>query len=269
MLPILMYHSIAQVPEQYDPLGLAVPRKLFEQQMAALYRAGYRCLSLSDAVRRWRGGLSQPRKSFVLTFDDGYQNLYTEAWPILERYGFTATVFLVVGRMGRQSDWGQQVGPAATRLLSWAEARELSRLGVAFGSHTLTHPRLTLLDDARAEHEIRQSKALIEEHLGVGACLFSYPYGEFDTRIQRMVVESGYTAACGVDRGPWGLLNLWRAQCSSGTTLRAFGCKARGWHHRLIWLREQSCLRRPLRYVVRALKRGALIEKHHPGRTGQ
>jgi peptidoglycan/xylan/chitin deacetylase (PgdA/CDA1 family) len=251
---VFLYHRIAQLPEQHDPLGLAVLPELFEQQMVYLQQAGYQCLSLGEAVRRWRDGLAQPSKSFVLTFDDGYQDLYTNAWPVLERYGFTATVFLVTGRAGHESDWKGQTGPSAAPLLSWKEVRELSRLGLDFGSHTLSHPRLTSLDDEQAMCEILQSKAMIEDRSGVKIDLFSYPYSDFDNRIQRMVAESGYIAACGGDQGAWGLFNLWRAQCVNNEDWRSFSWKARGWHHRLIWLREQSCLGRPLRHIVRTFR---------------
>lgn len=251
MISILLYHRIAQVSDQHDSRGLAVPPRLFERQMSYLHRAGYRCISLREAVRCRREGLRQPRKGFVLTFDDGYRDLYTNAWPILDRFGFTATVFLVAGRVGSQSDWEGQRGTSAVPLLSWTEGREFARLGLTFGSHTLTHPRLTLLNDERAMREIRQSKAIIEDHLGVQVDLFSYPYANFDARIQRMVAESGYIAACGVDRGAWGLFNLWRAECVSKESLLSFALKASGWHHQLIWFREQSLLGRLLRRTMR------------------
>lgn len=265
MISILLYHQIAQVPKQYDPLGLAVPPRLFEQQMAYLYRAGYRCLGLGEAVKYLRERKRQPRKSFVLTFDDGYQDLYYNVWPILDRFGFTATIFLVVGRAGCESDWEGQRGPSAAPLLSWTEARELAHIGFAFGSHTLTHPRLTLLDDKQAVREIQHSKAIMEDHLGVKVELFSYPYANFDARIQDMVAESGYIAACGTDRGAWGPFNLWRAHCASNGSRLSFALKADGWHHKLVWLREQSLLGRPLVRVFRCLRSTA---RNSQGNTG-
>jgi peptidoglycan/xylan/chitin deacetylase (PgdA/CDA1 family) len=254
VISILLYHQIAQVPEQNDPRGLAVPPQLFEQQMAYLHQAGYCCLSLGEAVRYLQEGLHLPRKSAVLTFDDGYQNLHSNMWPILDRFGFTATIFLVAGRAGCWSDWEGQTGPYAAPLLSWAEARELAQAGFTFGSHTLNHPRLTLLDDKQAMHEIRDSKEMMEDHLGVKVDLFSYPCVNFDARIQRMVAKSGYIAACGIDRGAWGLFNLWRVGCLSKDSMLSFALKAGGWYYRRVWLREQSPLGRPLARLLRYMR---------------
>lgn len=251
MISVLMYHQIAQIPAQHDLLGLTLPPQLFEQQMAYLHRAGYRSLGLDEAIRYWQKGRREPRKSFVLTFDDGYRDVYTNVWPILDRFGFTATIFLVVGRVGCQSDWDEHAAP----LLSWAEVRELAHSGFTFGSHTLTHPQLPRLDDKQVAREIRQSKAIMEDQLGVEVNLFSYPYTNSDLRIQRMVTESGYIAACGGDRGAWGLFNLWRAECVSKESRLSFALKADGWYHRLIWLREQSLLGRLLVRVYRYLPR--------------
>lgn len=142
MTSILLYHRIAQISDQHDPKGLTVSPQQFERQMVSLHHAGYRCISLVDAVNSIREGLRLPRKSFVLTFDDGYQDLYDNVWPILDRYGFTATIFLVAGSIGCLSNWGGQTGPSAAPLMSWAEVQELARRGLSFGSHTLTHRRL-------------------------------------------------------------------------------------------------------------------------------
>jgi peptidoglycan/xylan/chitin deacetylase (PgdA/CDA1 family) len=271
VFPILLYHQVAAVPTQHDPHGLAVSPGQFEQQMGYLHRAGYRCVSLAGAVRCVRAGRGLPRKSFVLTFDDGYRDLYFTVWPILRRFGFTATIFLVAGRAGGWSDWKGQTGPAAAPLLSWSEARELIGFGAAFGSHTVTHPRLGQLDETQALAEIQRSKAILEERLGVPIDLFSYPYANYNARIQRIVAETGYMAACGGDRGAWGFFNLWRAQCKRKDSMRLLALKAGGWYHRFIWLREHSIFGRPLRPAKRAtkcLRKKARQARDAPGRPG-
>jgi len=254
VISIITYHRVALVPEEHDPRELATSPQLFEERMAYLARTGHQCVSLVEAVRRWREGEPQPRQGFVLTFDDGYRDLYRNVWPVLDRFGFGATVFLVAGCVGSQSDWEGQTGPSCAPMLSWAEARELARFGFTFGSHTLTHPRLTLLDDKRAWREIRQARVTIEDHLGVKVDLFSYPYGDFNAHIQRMVEESGHIAACGVDRGKWGIFNLWRAECASRESRVSFAFKVSGWYHQLLWLREESLLGGPLVRVLRRLR---------------
>lgn len=254
MIPILLYHQIAEVPAEHDPQRLAVTPEQFERQMAYLRRTGYRCLPLTEAVHRLHHGLSLPKKSFVITFDDGYRDIYTTVWPILDRFGFTATVFLVADRTDCLSDWEGQSGLAAAPLLSWAEARELASLGITFGGHTLTHPRLTLLDDEQAMIEVRQAKVLMEDNLGRGVKFFSYPYHNYDVRIQGIVTEAGYDAACGGRRGRWGFFNLWRVDCERDDSQRSFTLKASGRYHQYTWLREETQLGRALVRTVRQLR---------------
>jgi peptidoglycan/xylan/chitin deacetylase (PgdA/CDA1 family) len=253
MTSILMYHQVADIPLRHDPRGLAVPPGQFEQQMGYLARKGYKCLTLREAVRRIVHGGRTPAKSFVLTFDDGYQDVHTTAWPILERFGFTATVFLVAGRIGCRSDWAGQEGARSGMLLSWAEARDLARRGFVLGSHTLSHPRLRRLDDQSALKEIRESRVLLQEQLGVPVDYFSYPYSDSDARIERLVERAGYTAACAGDSGPWSAFHLWRVQCLRGETALSFAFKANGWFTRRTAWRE-SAPGRLLRRAVRTLR---------------
>ena len=277
MIPILVYHRIADVPQGEDPRGHAMPPARFERQMQQLQAAGYVGVGLDEALgegdvqsprtasnrqdaagagrgesrtaptQGWPTAGDTPRKRIAITFDDGYRDIYNNAWPILRRYGFTATVFLVAGRMGGFVDWPQpaQVSPAP--LLSWGQVREMDQAGVRFGSHTVTHPRLTTLDDGQAAGEIARSKAIIEDELGHEITLLAYPYGASDERIRRLVAKSGYLGACGMDRGPWSLLNLWRAECLRGDGPLRFGWKARGWSLPFVWLRESSALGQALR----------------------
>jgi peptidoglycan/xylan/chitin deacetylase (PgdA/CDA1 family) len=253
-----MYHQIAEVPDVYDPMGVAMPLSQFEQQMNYLSQANYRCMSLKEAVQKWEKGLQptgsfKPR-SFVITFDDGYRDLYTTVWPVLERLGFTATIFLVAGRIGRPSDWDGQNGPRAAQLMSWSEIREMARSGFSFGNHTLTHPQLPCLNDKQAKREILQSKALIEQNLGTTIDLFSYPYTASDDRIRQMVAESGHIVGCGGDRGVWGLYNLWRSECSRYDSMHSFAWKISTWHQRCIWLREQSAFGQYLVPILRSVR---------------
>jgi peptidoglycan/xylan/chitin deacetylase (PgdA/CDA1 family) len=132
----------------------------------------------------------------VLTFDDGFASVYTRAFPILARYGFPATVFLVSGYCGKRNDWaGQPTCVPRLPLLTWEEVAELDRHGIEIGAHTHTHPRLDHLPPAEAEREIAGSKAAIEEQLGHAIELFAYPYGRYDGAT-RAAVGRAYTGAC-------------------------------------------------------------------------
>jgi peptidoglycan/xylan/chitin deacetylase (PgdA/CDA1 family) len=263
MIPILMYHQVAEIPRKVDPLGMAVPPGQFEQQMSYLERNGYRCLTLAEAVQYYRKGERAPAKSFVLTFDDGYQNVLSRACPILEKFGFSAIVFLVAGRMGSPSNWWGQNGERSGLLLSPAEARDLARRGFILGSHTLSHPFLTQLDEQSTFKEIRNSRELLQDQLNIQVDFFSYPYSDSAPRIERLVESAGYTAACAADSGPWNFFNLWRVPCLRDDTPLSFALKVSGWYYKRTALRE-SASGRLLRQTVRMVRRRLGIR--HPSR---
>ena len=101
---------------------------------------------------------------------------------------------------------------------------------------------------------MQDSQKMLEDQLGKRAALFAYPYSGLNSRVQRIVAESGYDAACSGDRGPWDLFNIWRSQCVRDDRRAAFACKANGWHQRYTWFREQSPWGPPLRRSVRTVK---------------
>lgn len=253
MTTIFMFHQIADRSPAEDPAGLAISPQRFRQQMAYLARAGYRCVSLREAI----DGLLQrrnPRKTFALTFDDGFQDTYSTAWPILDQYGFTATVFVVVGCVGQRSDWPGQSGAQSAALMTWEQIRELAGHGFSIGSHTLTHPRLSTLPPDRITEELTRSKHALEAQLGAAVELFSYPYSDRTPEVRQQVAAAGYWAACASDRGPWDRFNVWRMQCWRTTSQARFILKAQGWDDRVTWLREDTALGAALKHVVRRLR---------------
>jgi peptidoglycan/xylan/chitin deacetylase (PgdA/CDA1 family) len=273
MIPILMYHQVAEIPRSLDPMGLAVSPAQFERQMSFLAHKGYQCLSLGEAVEHIRARRDAPASSFVLTFDDGYQNILFNACPILEKFGFTATIFLVAGQMGSLSSWRGQDGDLSGQLLSWDEAGELARRGFTLGSHTLSHDFLNRLDDASAFEEIRKSKMLLQERLQISVDFLSYPFSRTDARVERLVEVAGYTAACAGDSGPRGLFHLWRVPCGRNDTILSFSLKARGWYNKRTALRESGAglfLRRCIRMIRRRLPgyypSKTALSSNNPGR---
>ena len=276
MISILTYHQVAEIPRSLDPVGLAVSPAQFEQQMSYLAHKGYQCLSLGKAVEHIRARKDAPARSFVLTFDDGYQNILLNACPILEKFGFTATVFLVAGQMGSLSSWWGQDGDLSGQLLSWDEAGELARRGFTLGSHTLNHRFLNRLDDACAFEEIRNSRMLLQDRLQISVDFLSYPFSRTDARVERLVEAAGYTAACAGDSGPWGLFHLWRVPCGRNDTILSFSLKASGWYDKRTALRESRAglfLRRGVRMIRRRLPgyhppQTALLS-HNPGRDAE
>jgi len=183
-IPILMYHSISENPETHkNPYyHTCTSPRVFRQQMEFLSRNGYKTVSLGEAVRKLEVGqpfqAADPLSSgssgaplVVLTFDDGFADFYTEAFPALSAFGYAATVFLPTAYIG---DTTRKFNGIAC--LTWSQVRELRQAGVEFGSHTLTHPQLRELSAAGVDRQLRLSKEQIEDRLGTRVASFSYPY---------------------------------------------------------------------------------------------
>jgi peptidoglycan/xylan/chitin deacetylase (PgdA/CDA1 family) len=222
---VLLYHRIARVGDPPDPL--CVSPEQFEAQMRYLAETGF-----TTHV----AGAPAPRagKHVAITFDDGYLDTYAVAFPILARHGLTATVFLVSGCVGANSDaWGP---PTPVPLLSWSQAEEMSRYGISLQSHTRTHPDLVRCSDAEALVELAGSRAEIEDHVGRAVDALAYPFGSFDARIADLAAQAGYRSAwaAGLTRQQ-GAFRSERFQISARDSMRSFVVKASGWG---AWLRR-------------------------------
>jgi peptidoglycan/xylan/chitin deacetylase (PgdA/CDA1 family) len=194
-VPILGYHRVLPARPAGDRLQVSVTTSRLETQMRWFARMGYRTISLDEAARSLEAGRAVPRRRFVVTFDDGYVDTLTHAVPVLERFGFTATVFVVTGLVGGTNRWDEGVAPAAP-LMTWDQLSELLRRGFDVGSHTVTHPRLTRLPPGAARHELEESRRTLRERLGIDARTFCYPWGDWAPWVRDLVAEAGYRAAC-------------------------------------------------------------------------
>lgn len=186
-----MYHSIGT-----NPAHFTVRPETFRAQMAFLRERGFEVVGLDACVRRARAG--ETGKLAALTFDDGYADFAEAAAPILAEFGFAATVFLIAGRMGGT----YEASGASIPTMTWEQARALKARGFSFGSHTMTHPKLSDLDEAAAREELAESKAAIERELGIVDPLWlCYPKGRNTPDTRRLARECGYAGAVTVDAG--------------------------------------------------------------------
>jgi len=195
-VPVLTYHSI-------DESGsiISTSPENFRRQMGILSESGFNVISLKELTASLHENRSLSPKQIALTFDDGFQNFYTKAFPILLEYGFTATVFLVTDYCDKYNDWpGNLPTLGKSKLLSWNEIKELNKYDIDFGAHTSTHPDLTRLSTAETEKEMVQSKKKIEDHLGAEVTDFAYPYGRYNERVKRMT-RNYFRGACSTDLG--------------------------------------------------------------------
>ena len=192
VVPILTYHSI---DESGSPV--AVSREQFLRQMSFLAGRGFSVIPLSTLCRQWSTGGELPARPVVLTFDDGYRNTLVDGVPVLTRFGFTATIFVVSAYVGAMNDWPTQPSwVPRLPLLEWDELRELSRQGFEIGSHTETHARLRGLPADRQDREIVGSRQTLEDRLGTAVNSLAYPYGEWDD-CSRRLASAQYEIACG------------------------------------------------------------------------
>lgn len=192
-IPILLYHKIGDPPPRARVPGQYVSAKLFRKHLAHLVGQGYESVSLAGLAEPDR---PLPAKPIAITFDDGYQCLYRDAFPALREHGFTATVFLVVEGIGGVNFWETAVGDVEEAMLTAEQIREMQAAGIEFGSHTLTHPHLTALSLGVAAREVAESRQRLQHLLGRDCSAFAYPYGDWSPEVRGLVAEAGYRVAC-------------------------------------------------------------------------
>jgi peptidoglycan/xylan/chitin deacetylase (PgdA/CDA1 family) len=193
---VLMYHSVSPCDE--DPYEVTISPQRFEQHMRWLRSRGLRGVSMRELL----GAVAEGRfRGLVgVTVDDGYQDLVTYAMPVLMKYGFTATAFVLAGRLGGHNEWSRP-GPDKA-LLTAEQLRELAHAGMEIGSHGLEHVSLPEVDDTRLTAETARSRAILQELLGQQIRGFCYPYGHLDTRVVDAVRAAGYDYACAARPSP-------------------------------------------------------------------
>lgn len=183
-VPILMYHHIESVPRaEDDPIrALSVSKEKFEGHLEYLRKEGYGAVALTDLYRKIAAGEATD-KTVVLTFDDGYLDNFEVAWPIMQKYDFKGTFFVISNRIGTAGYMNEE------------QVKTLQDAGNEIGSHSLSHPDLTRLSDKRLKEEIEGSKKEIGEIIGKNVFSFCYPTGKFNARVSSAIQNAGYKFA--------------------------------------------------------------------------
>jgi peptidoglycan/xylan/chitin deacetylase (PgdA/CDA1 family) len=189
--PILMYHAVADVPE--DPDMLCVSPARFAAQMTWLARRGLRGVGIGTLAGAMRAG--RQRGLVGITFDDGYSSVLENALPVLRRHGFAATAYVISDRIGGTNEWDE--GPAWP-LMTAGQINELATAGIEIGSHAATHVRLAGASPAQLADEVGGSRARLAGLLGTEVRGFAYPYGSMDAAARQAVRDAGYEHACAV-----------------------------------------------------------------------
>lgn len=216
-VPILLYHAFGKPGESAS--RFVVPLNRFAQQMKWLKRLNYHVLSLEEYLRYRHDYKLPPPRSVVITIDDGYAEIADHVYPVLQRFGFPATVFLVSGKIGGHNDWTNNKTLNGRKILSWADIKRVAGQNIQFGAHSRTHVRLpTVLPEQTCE-EISGSKSDVENELQSPVVAFAYPFGEYDQSIQNVVKQIGYLGACTAEHG----INSWAISLTALRRLEVYG----------------------------------------------
>lgn len=192
-IPVLLYHSVDR-----SQSVISISPSEFGAHMEYLKHSGYHTISSQEFFEYLHRDTKPPAKKTVfLTFDDGFKNNYTEAFPVLQQYGFTATIFLATDHIGGICRWDKDESIPEIPLLSWKEIQEMSDRGIDFGSHGCSHAHLTELSRSAIRIELQKSKSLIEEKLNKPVIFFCHPYGETSRVTRQEAKECGYLGAFG------------------------------------------------------------------------
>jgi peptidoglycan/xylan/chitin deacetylase (PgdA/CDA1 family) len=234
-LPILMYHSVSDDAETgVQPYyRIATRPEIFQQHMRLLKSLGYRGVDLKTGIAALKNNFAKKEKLAVITFDDGYRDFYSNAFPVLKQNNFTATMFLPTSFIGENPRTFK-----SRECMTWSEVSELHRAGIEFGSHTVTHPKLVELDWPQIRTELRDSKMEIQNRLGARCDSFAYPFAFPETNkyfvehLSESLAESGYdtcaTTRIGRAKSGDDLMQLKRLPANSCDDEKFFRAKLNG-----------------------------------------
>lgn len=233
--PILMFHHVDDLPAGGPPPlypNSYVGQAEFAALLDTLAAGGHRTLTLAEAARRAAAGERLPRRSVVLTFDDGCRCFLDGALPALQARGMTATLFAVAGELGGTNRWDSADGEREERLLDAAGLQAVAAAGIEIGSHGAHHRDLTTLSMDDLAAEVSGSRAELTAAVVRPVETFCYPYGRFDEGARAAVRAAGYSAAVAIHRGgpahAGDLFALPREIVNPGDSRFEFQLKARG-----------------------------------------
>jgi peptidoglycan/xylan/chitin deacetylase (PgdA/CDA1 family) len=192
-IPILCYHNIGRGPDGSRFNLLYVNQEKFERQLWTIRRLGLRGVSAGKGLSLL--GSNTKSNLIVLTFDDGYSDTLTQALPLLRKYGFTATCYLVSDAIGKHNHWDAEYLVERKALMSHDEVQHWLAAGMEIGSHSRSHPRLQEVGDETAREEIIGSREALRAAFGVPVDHFAYPFGRFADATAEFVRRAGYLSA--------------------------------------------------------------------------
>lgn len=194
VVPILAYHKVSN---RFEWGINNVSIQSFENQINYLSENHYYTISLEQFLKT-SFQIDSKRRPVVITFDDGDESIYHNAFPILEQHRFTATIFVISNYVGKLNSWDANLGRIYSRHLCWDQIIELLKAGWEIGSHTATHRDLLGLSPDESKYELQSSRERIEQQVERPIPFISYPFNRYDRRIISLAQQVGYTGGCGL-----------------------------------------------------------------------
>jgi peptidoglycan/xylan/chitin deacetylase (PgdA/CDA1 family) len=242
---VLFYHRIGSEADARISADITISQRTFRIHLTLLEKWGYTPITFQDFELYRTGELSLPKKPVVITFDDGYQDLYTYAFPVMKEFGMRGVIFVVGDRQMRTNEWDE--GFYATYpLLNDEEILEFHEAGFEIGAHSMHHFRLTEMTADEAWEELHQARIATEILLNAPVLTFSYPYGLVNSELKKMASDAGYSVACAAFTGPpvFGsdLLEVRRIKMTDSRNPIVFWFQLQSLyvHYRWIWWRMQK-----------------------------
>jgi peptidoglycan/xylan/chitin deacetylase (PgdA/CDA1 family) len=234
-----MYHDIAI--DRVSASRLAVPVDVFAAQLRYLHSEGFETLTASAVAAALATGVQLPERAVVITYDDGFANLHERAFPLLNYYHFTATVYVTTEWI--QDSKSAHSSPRPGRMLSWQQIHDLADAGFEIGAHSCSHPQLDQLPRQYLEAEVQVSKAILENELQRPISGMAYPFGYSSTEVRRTVQRLGYEYACIVGNrlidSPVDLFALPRLTIKRGTSPKHFRQVVHGLNLNTVYLGDR------------------------------
>jgi peptidoglycan/xylan/chitin deacetylase (PgdA/CDA1 family) len=189
-IPILMYHYVEDAPTSSTLKGLYLEPEIFESQLQEINAAKYNNYFVSEIAKSLISKNPLPKDSLVLTFDDGYEDFYTNVYPLLKKYKIKATLYVIINALDKPG------------YLTKAQVREMAGSAyVEIGSHTFNHLDLKTLNNRKTSFEIVKSKKILENISGQPVLSFCYPYGRYNNNDLKLASQAGYLASLTTEAG--------------------------------------------------------------------
>ncbi len=220
LVPVLLYHhlQVLSADAGTDWEDSTVSPDTFDEEMGYLADHNFHSIKVADLLACLEEGRPLPENPVIITFDDAWEDVYTVGWPILRKYGLTATLFV-------PANWVENLDG----VLTWAQLHELEQAGMEIQSHSMTHPYLTQSTPEMLTWELGDSKALLDKHAGTPIVALAYPFGLYDDNVVQQSLAAGYRIAFTIEPGLWAsqdqVMQLPRLNIGYGTDLDTFAAE--------------------------------------------